>query len=266
MVRSTPTANDHVRTRVIGALVAGSILGALGQHWLASGPPAASASAKSETSDCPAGRAAAPAARPQHRPVTRPYLTRPEELFVARDEEAQQEYRVRQSNELIDLLMMRIGAMSRPGFGDDPEVVASSMAMYQKGMIDAVVRTAPDLVEELAARLERSICEQHARPAQQVSLMRVIQDMPELANPGTFDCIFENGREDIVLWTALDSWKAAGRPDTPRLQSLRSHARDPRTLSRLRPPREEDEAERETAEYPAHIVEPESTPSTGETP
>jgi hypothetical protein len=56
----------------------------------------------------------------------------------------------------------------------------------------------------------------------------------ELGAPRMFDCAFKGRKsEDIVLWTMLDAWKAAGSPDVAGMADLKNQATDQRTTRRL---------------------------------
>ena len=85
------------------ALTAGILFGGFA-HWLLA------PRTNEQRADCaqaPAQASPPDRARAQgqhdHRAVPRPYLTRPDGLFIATDEQAEQRYREQQSNELIDL-------------------------------------------------------------------------------------------------------------------------------------------------------------------
>jgi hypothetical protein len=171
--------------------------------------------------------------RQKRRKVERPYLVRPAESCPATDSSAEREYRTQQSRELVGLLRYKISATEATSPVDGPEGVMNGLAPWLMGWTDALVRTAPDMVDELAAEFEASMCNPDTNPSEVMVLSRVIGQMPELGNERGFDCIFERGTEDMVLWTTLDAWRASAMPKSPALIKLEQRARDERTQRRL---------------------------------
>jgi hypothetical protein len=165
--------------------------------------------------------------------MRRPFVVRTEELCVASDPEKEQIYRQKQSDEIIDLVLTRLDGMAARDPDGSPEMHATRLLTYQNGLLDGLVRTAPDLTEELAGRIERELCREEPEPSHVIALSHFINDMPELANQAAFDCVAARGKEDIALWSTLDAWRAAGMPPSPALSILQKNARDERTKSRL---------------------------------
>jgi hypothetical protein len=178
--------------------------------------------------------------------VKRPFLIRPNDLCVATDQEKERQYRQKQSDELIDLMLARLDLLASQESDGNPELHATRLSMYQKGMFDALIRTAPDLADELATRIETELCDESPEASHVISLSRIVHDMPELANERAFDCIASRGKEDTVLWSVLDAWRATGLPETPALAAVRRTASDERTKMRFQgedavPARADDE-------------------------
>ena len=116
-----------------------------------------------------------------------------------------------------------------------PEAAATQLRLYQKGLVDGILRTAPDLTDELAGLVEQTLCDPKTRPSQLVALARMFGDMPELASEKGFDCVFaQRSQEDVVLWSMLDAWRVSKLPRPPALVALERDAKDERTRARLR--------------------------------
>jgi hypothetical protein len=64
-------------------------------------------------------------------------------------------------------------------------------------------------------------------------MAHLVEDMPELANERTFDCVAARGKEDSVLWSMLDAWRSADMPPSAALSKLQQTATDPRTTRRF---------------------------------
>jgi hypothetical protein len=150
---------------------------------------------------------------------------------------------------LVELLRQKARLAEKTQGHAGPEAVANALGPYMAAWADAVVRTAPDLADELAAEMERTLCAADTSDAQSVVVSRAIAYMPELGNGSAFGCVAARGKEDAVLWSALDAWRLGTSPMTPELQALASASKDERTLRRLI--KQEDEA----AEPPPNIPE-----------
>lgn len=174
------------------------------------------------------------------RTIKRPYLIKPEELYDVNDETAELQYKEEQADALIDQMFFRLSIFDRvpfPGQSADSaaEIAATSNVLYQQGLMDGVIRTAPELTEEMAARIDRTLCDPQAKTSQLISIARLIQITPELANEEGLDCIFagRGDKEDIVLWSMLDAWNMTGLPKTDALSQIERTATDTRTQSRF---------------------------------
>jgi hypothetical protein len=181
--------------------------------------------------------------RPVHatRPIVRPFVMREVSSCSGHDPDEERTYRARQAAELMDLLRQQARMAEKTVGRGGPEAVANALGPYTAAWADAVVRTAPDLAEELAAEMERTLCGADTSDAQSVVVSRTMARMPELGNGRAFDCIAARGKEDAVLWAALDAWRLGTSPLTPELQALASASKDERTLRRLI--KQEDELE-----------------------
>ncbi|MDD9943852.1 MAG: hypothetical protein OXU20_22615 [Myxococcales bacterium] len=174
--------------------------------------------------------------RKPSRKVERPFLTRPVDLYEPSDAQAEQRYHEQQSKELVDVLRERVD-IQRLAFPDQSaEAVATPVFTYMTGLLDGVIRTAPDLADELAEQIESSMCDPQARDEHLIALAQMISLTPELANEETFDCLFSihtRGQENAVLWFGLDAWKASGLPKSNAIAEIEADASDARTLRRF---------------------------------
>ncbi len=165
------------------------------------------------------------------RAVRKPYVARDVAAYVPKDAHADAVYRVEQSRELVDLVRRSVTRASLfvPPEGG-PEMIANQVAMYQSGWIDSLVRTAPNLVDELASEIERSMCSSETSDAELIVMSRTVSTAPELANSAAFDCLFSKRRgEDVVLWSAVEAWRRSGLPKTDVIAEVERSAKDDRT-------------------------------------
>lgn len=201
-----------------------------------------------------AQRAHGPKHGPKYRPVRRPFLVRPVELFEPTDEKAELRYQHQQAQEIMKLMRLNLSHQRALTRADSAEGIATSISAYMHGLADALIRTAPDLVDAMAGELEQAMCEPNTDPAELIAVSQLIARLPELANEKSFECVFKlHAEEDAVLWQALDAFNVTGMPKPQALLELAQTSTDPRTHKRLL-----DRAQREqaAAEALAHAGEP----------
>jgi hypothetical protein len=174
----------------------------------------------------------------------RAVVTRPVKLVEPRSDEAAQQlrrYERQQARDMIDLVMQRVAVAAKAN-PSNPEAAIAANYDYLAGWADGVIRNAPDLADELAAELETMLCADEVSPVASLTASRLGLQMPELATANALDCVFkrqvESGKggkltEDIVLWSALDTWRRADLPKTPALEAVEASAHDDRTRRRL---------------------------------
>jgi hypothetical protein len=157
------------------------------------------------------------------------------------DEAAQQlrRYERQQARDMIGLAMTRVAAAAKANPGD-PEAAVAANYEYLAGWADGVIRNAPDLADELAAELETILCSDQVSAVQSLTASRMGLQMPELATTKSLDCVFKKQvegsgklKEDIVLWSALDTWRRSDLPKTSALEAVESAANDERTRRRF---------------------------------
>lgn len=178
------------------------------------------------------------------------------ELFQVNDSEEEQEYREKQAEDFFKLLRMKLHEITTLYASMHPEQQAMMSADYLHGMTDALMRTGPDLGDEIAQEYEKFLCDPKVSDTAALTVMRLAHHMPEIASPKSFDCVFSarGDKEDIVLWNAMDTWRTTGLPMPESLAKIQETASDKRTLDRFRDPdelREErlKESERASAEF-----------------
>jgi hypothetical protein len=152
------------------------------------------------------------------------------------DEAQELAHREGQSRELMQVLRSRVALAKMLPHATSPEAIANEVEVYLQGWTDAVMRGAPQLVDELAAEIEQGMCDPKVEDAQLVVLAETVTRMPELANAGGLECLLARPNEDYVLWTALEAWSANAARLAPseELRRLELRATDERTLARLR--------------------------------
>jgi hypothetical protein len=178
--------------------------------------------------------------RGNHRSVKRPYLIRRVELLPSLDPDAEKRYEQQQSRDLLGLLRRKLDVNKRLNFAANPEGVASAVFPYMQGLADGIVRTAPDLVDALAAEIEGAMCHPGTSAAELIGWSHLIANIPELANPKTFDCLFSlHPEENTVLWYGIDAWRTTELPKPEPLAAIERSAQDPRTRRRFLSPEQE---------------------------
>jgi hypothetical protein len=199
----------------------------------------------------------------------RAIVSRPLNLVQARSDEAARQlrhYERQQARDMVDLLMRRVHIAGHISAGD-PEAAVAATNEYLAGWVDGVIRTAPDLADELAEEVTAMLCEDEAPPAKSLAASRLGLQMPELATSEGLDCVFTRQlregelTENVVLWAALDTWRTSGLPKTPALEAVEAAAKDARTRRRFLPP--EDEAQRRVAAKAPEEPSSAPDPSTG---
>jgi hypothetical protein len=229
---SRATSNRWRIVKSVSLFAAGVASGAIIHSSSLGAEPAAIKQPSASFDESEQPRSMPDVAKPR-RQIKRSFLVRSPEQCAENNPEKERAYREQQSTDLINLLLGRLDIMDSSEPDGDPEVHATRLLMYQKGLMDAIVRTAPDLADELAAGIERELCSGSATVSRVISLSHFIHDMPELANERAFDCIASRGKEDAMLWAVLDAWRATGMPPTPAIAKIQQTATDERTRSRF---------------------------------
>jgi hypothetical protein len=149
--------------------------------------------------------------------------------------ESEAQHRARAASDLINVLRAKVAEAERASpMQETPEDAANMVAGYLNGFSAALVRIAPDMVDELASEVERSMCSPTTGAAEAITLSRLLRDMPELTNPEAIDCVVRDRPEDIVLWSVLDAWNAAQLPKSEAIARVEAEAKDPRTRQHFR--------------------------------
>jgi len=227
----TSPARFRQRAPLLMAGALGLVLGAMLQGLRPVHPETPPSEPGAHGPDTEVGRRDPPACPPpQRRTTATPSAPKSE------DEEREASYRTQQSREIVDLLSERFRAVSAAFPQGQPEFVADHLRLYQVGLVDGILRTAPELTGPLGKHVESALCDPQAGDAMHMVMARLAGDTPELASPRGFDCIFQRrGKEDVVLWTALDAWRRSGLARTDGLEKLERSASDARTKQRLHP-------------------------------
>jgi hypothetical protein len=105
-------------------------------------------------------------------------------------------------------------------------------------MTDAVRQIDPTMSAALAGELTRRLCDHSLSEVQTITVAQLGQAMPEAVTARGLECFFSGaaGREDIRVWSMLDTWRQSGQEKTPAITALEKSARDQRTRRRFLPP------------------------------
>jgi hypothetical protein len=114
------------------------------------------------------------------------------------------------------------------------EAAGQAMFPYLEGMLTALKDIDPALIGGLRDTLSARACDHPQTDREVMFFADMIRIDPDLGSPRIFDCVFKDRKsEDVALWTMLDAWKAAGRPQLTALSAIEQQAVDPRTIRRL---------------------------------
>jgi hypothetical protein len=117
---------------------------------------------------------------------------------------------------------------------DQMEAVGYQMEPYIQGMLMALRNTNPALVGALRDELTERACDHPQSDLELTMLSRMMLNDPDLGSPRIFDCALRGRKkEDVVLWSMMDAWVAAGRPNTEVMSGIGAFAADARTVDRL---------------------------------
>lgn len=117
---------------------------------------------------------------------------------------------------------------------ESPEMVANAVSEYTSGVAD-VFATLDD-GRQRAVRLELTgrMCDEALRPAQRLTLARLVARSPQLSTRRGLDCILRSEQaEGPTLAAALDAWRRQGYPPTAAWERWRRSARRPEIRRRF---------------------------------
>jgi hypothetical protein len=114
------------------------------------------------------------------------------------------------------------------------ELIGNTMEPYIQGMLMALRSTNPALIGALRDDLSERACDHPQSDVELTMLSRMMLVDSDLGSPRIFDCALRGRKkEDVVLWSMLDAWVAAGRPNTEVMSRIEAFAADARTVDRL---------------------------------
>jgi hypothetical protein len=140
----------------------------------------------------------------------------------------------RKANVLLDGVRLRMLNIVPNPEAIGIESVGNAMEPYVQGSLATLRAVNPELIGGLRDALVERTC---AHPQTDVELMlaaRMVLTDSDLGSPRIFDCALRGRKkEDVVLWTMLDAWRAAGRPNAQVISDITAFATDDRTVGRL---------------------------------
>jgi hypothetical protein len=117
---------------------------------------------------------------------------------------------------------------------DQIETVGYAMEPYIQGILMALRSTNPGLIGALRDELTERACDHPQSDLELTMLSRMMLNDSDLGSPRIFDCALRGRKkEDVVLWSMMDAWVAAGRPKTEVMAGIAAFAADARTVDRL---------------------------------
>jgi hypothetical protein len=147
-------------------------------------------------------------------------------------EAAGEERRLRAAGSMRTLLT-RVKLSPFHGQGK-PELAVNVIQDYLVGWATALQQGAPELLPEVAAQVTEEMCRPDASAEAVIALAKLAQQVPALTKAAALDCVFRrSSKEDVVLWSALDAWRASGMLPTPEIKKLQASATDERTRRRF---------------------------------
>jgi hypothetical protein len=122
----------------------------------------------------------------------------------------------------------------------DAYIAVHSQKPVLAQMLADILADSPEVEAELAAEVDRVLCDPEASLADVLLLAKVGMLLRDAYAARGVDCAIARARlgpglhEDAALWAVLELWQASGRPASPAIIELSAEAREPRTLRRLR--------------------------------
>lgn len=140
-----------------------------------------------------------------------------------------------EARRLVDGVTRELLLKAKPREALGIESVGSAMAPYLRGMMTGLLATNPELVREMGEALAEQTC---SHPQSDVELMivshMVFAAPQQLGKPRTFECALQGRKkEDVLLWTMIDAWRASGQPMPSAIAEMQEVATDDRTKRRL---------------------------------
>ncbi len=155
-------------------------------------------------------------------------------LAAAKEPSPEQQYRREHAKGLIDLLRTKEAEMAARPHLNEAEQITAEVLPYMMGVADTIVKTSPEIVDELADEIDSTLCDPSARDSRKLLMVRLTMALPDTASSRGYDCVFSReSAEDIVTWTALDALRATDLPKSSAIERLEQVATDERTLRRF---------------------------------
>jgi hypothetical protein len=139
------------------------------------------------------------------------------------------------SMRLIAGVRMRLGHQMKMVSTLDLPAAADALAPYFKGVADTLGYSPPEFLAAVSRELERTVCA-GGGDTERIVYGRLGQFQPALITQQGLRCAVANHRrEDPVLWSLLDAWRAARLPKNDELVRLEATATHDQTRRRLLP-------------------------------
>jgi len=149
---------------------------------------------------------------------------------------------------------IRTAVLRSPNEVDEGAVLASSDDIED---LIASVRQDAAQMAALAAVVRKGLCQAESGEREKLLLSYVAKRNRDLASVDSLACVLRSGRENILLWTAMDAWmQSEFETDHPVWAKLAERATDLRTLSRLRAGKRGGWLPAKLAELEAERIEP----------
>jgi hypothetical protein len=138
---------------------------------------------------------------------------------------------------MIDTLFRRL-----PSYGGGasplyslPERSARSVLPYLVGMVDGALAAAPSVRAGLAEEFTERLCNQTLKDDQLMLMASLGREAPDIVSTKGLDCVFarRGSKEDVVLWSMLDTWRRSGQEKTAAINEIERRATDERTKQRF---------------------------------
>jgi hypothetical protein len=148
--------------------------------------------------------------------------------------ERQRAERQRHARSILDSLRLKLLNLAPVAGNVGIEAAGNAMVPYIQGSLATLRTISPETINELRDALADRACDHVQTDIEEMFTAHMVLADRDLGAPRTFDCMLrDRKKEDVVLWTALDAWKVAGRPQVPSIADITSAASDPRTVRRL---------------------------------
>jgi hypothetical protein len=156
------------------------------------------------------------------------------------DDQASAQARASRTTFLIDGIFKRLSVMAQLKEYPSAEGQATAVWQYAQGLMEGSLQSDPAMRAAFGAEFKNRLCGGGSTSdAEVITMAEMMRSIPDQVSAETFDCFFSHAKEDVPLWSMMDTWRGSGLDKTPALVKLAASTSDPRTQRRFQSLQEE---------------------------